>query len=182
MQSVKALKLHAVQWAAILVYRLLEKLDAESRKHLDLADSGADMLTFKALTTFMDSRGRALESSDDQSEASTPKMTSREVHREAYSSTVDHSASCQMKEWNWLHSITQCDCAKQLGTRERKTVAIRLNLCTNFLRRHSAPDCLLNSAAALATTDIIHQCTLIVQSSVNIRWTLCASVNNNGWH
>ena len=80
-------------------------------------------------------------------------------------------------------SLSQkCDCVKQLGTRERKTVAIRLNLCTNFPRRHSAPDCLLNSAAALATTDIKNQCTLIVQSSVNIRWTLCASVNNNGWH
>ena len=97
MQALEALMLPVDHWDAILVYWLLEKLDAESRKHFELAHPGTDVLTFKELTTFMDRRGRALESSRDQPEASNPKTTPKKVHQETYSSTVEHSASCQMK-------------------------------------------------------------------------------------
>ena len=42
------------QWDAILVYWVLEKLDAESRKQFELAHPGTDVLTFNELTTFID--------------------------------------------------------------------------------------------------------------------------------
>ena len=109
-----------------------------------MADPGTDVLTFKTfkeLTTFMDRRSRALESSGDLAEASAPKTTPKKVHQEAYSSTVEHSASCQMKECNGSHSISQCDRYKQLGTRERKTVVRKLKLCMNCLGRHFVADC-----------------------------------------
>ena len=139
-QALEALGLPVDQWDAILVYWLLEKLDAESRKQFELAHPGTDVLTFKELTTFMDRRSRALESSGDQHEASVPKTTPKKVLQEAYSSTVEHSASCQMKECSGSHSISQCDRYKQLGTRERKTVR-KLKLCMNCLGRHFVADC-----------------------------------------
>ena len=95
-QALEALMLPVNHWDAILVYWLLEKLDAESRKQFELAHPGTDVLTFKELTTFMDRRSRALESSGDQ--PSTPKTTPKKVLQETYSSTVEHSTSCQMKE------------------------------------------------------------------------------------
>ena len=139
-QALEALMLPVNSWDAILVYRLLEKLDAESGKQFELAHPGTDVLTFKELTTFMDRRSRALESSGDQPEVSTPKTTPKKVHQEAYSSTVEHSASCQMKECSGSHSISQCDRYKQLGTRERKTVVRKLKLCMNCLGRHFVAD------------------------------------------
>ena len=99
------------------------------------------MLTFKELTTFKDRRSCALESSGDQPEVSTPKTTPKKVHQEAYSSTVEHSANCQMKECSGSHSISQCDRYKQLGTREKKAVVRKLKLCMNCLGRHSVADC-----------------------------------------
>ena len=105
----KPSRLPANQWDAILVYWLLEKLDAESRKQFELAHLGTDVLTFKELTAFMDRRSCALESSGDQPEVSTPKTTPKKVHQEAYSSTVEHSTGCQMKECNGSQSISQCD-------------------------------------------------------------------------
>ena len=140
-QALEALGLPVDQWDAVLVYWLLEKLDAESRKQFQLAHPGTDVLTFKELTTFMDRRSRALESSGDQYEASVPKTTPKKVLQEAYSSTVEHSASCQMKECNGSHSISQCDRYKQLGTRERKAVVRKLKLCMNCLGRHFVADC-----------------------------------------
>ena len=88
-QALEALRLPVNQWDAILVYWLLE-----SRKQFELAHPGTDVSTFKELTTFMDRRSRALESSGDQPEVSTAKTTPKKVHQEAYSSTVEHSASC----------------------------------------------------------------------------------------
>ena len=96
-QALEALRLPVNHWVAILAYWLLENLDAES----ELAHPGTDVLTFKELTTFMEVvRSRALESSGDQPEASTPKTTPKKVLQEVYSSTVDHSTNCQMKECN----------------------------------------------------------------------------------
>ena len=140
-QALEALMLPVKHWDAIPVYWLLEKLDAESRKQFELAHPGTDVLTFKELTTFMDRRSRALESSGDQPEASTPKTTPKKVHQEAYSSTVEHSAYCQMKERSGLHLISQCDRYKQLGTREKKAVVMKLKLCMNCLGRHLVADC-----------------------------------------
>ena len=140
-QALEALRLPVNHWDAILVYWLLEKLDAESRKQFELAHPGTDVLTCKELTTFMDRRSRALESSGDQPEASTPKTIPKKVLQEVYSSTVDHFTSCQMKECNGSHSISQCDRYKQLGTRERKTVVGKLKLCMNCLGRHFVADC-----------------------------------------
>ena len=140
-QALEALGLPVDQWDAILVYWLHEKLDAESRKQFELAHPGTDVLTFKELTTFMDRRSRALESSSHQHEASVPKTTPKKVFQEAYSSTVEHSASCQMKECNGSHSIFQCDRFKQLGTRERKAVVSKLKLCMNCLGQHFVADC-----------------------------------------
>ena len=54
-QALEALRLPVNQWDAILVYRLLEKLDVESRKQFELAHPGTDVLT-----TLMDRRSRAL--------------------------------------------------------------------------------------------------------------------------
>ena len=108
-QALEALRLPVNHSDAKLVYWLMEKLDAESRKQFELAHPGTDVLTFKEFTTFMDRRSCALESSGDQPEASTPKTTPKKVLQEAYYSTVDHSTSCQMKECNGSHSITQCD-------------------------------------------------------------------------
>ena len=140
-QALEALMLPVNHWDAILVYWQLEKLDAESRKQFELAHPGTDVLTFKELTTFMDRRSRALESSGDQPEASTPKTTPKKVNQEAYFSTVEHSASSRMKECSRSHSISQCDLYKQLGTRERKTVVRKLKLCMNCLGRHYVADC-----------------------------------------
>ena len=140
-QALEALRLPVDHWDAILVYWLLEKLDSESRKQVELTHTGTDVLTFKELTTFMDRRSRALESSGDHPEVSTAKTTPKKVHQEAYSSTVDHSTSCQMKECNGSYSISQCDRYKQLGTRERKTVVRKLKLCMNCLGRHFVADC-----------------------------------------
>ena len=69
----KVLRLPVNHCYAMLVYWLLEKLDAESRKQFELAHRGTDLLTFKELTTFMDKRSRALESSGDQP---TPQLLS----------------------------------------------------------------------------------------------------------
>ena len=93
-QAQEALRIPVNQWDAILVYWLLEKLDAESKKQFELAHPGTNVLTFKELSTFMDRRCRALESSGDHPDVSTPKK----VHQEDYSSTVKHSACCQVKE------------------------------------------------------------------------------------
>ena len=140
-QALKALRLPVNHWDAILVYWPLEKLDAEPRKQFELAHLDTDVLTFKEFTTFMDRRSRALESSGDQPEASTSKTTPKKVLQAAYSSTVDHSTSCQMKACNGSHSISQCDRYKQLGTREKKTVVRKLKLCMNCLGRHFVADC-----------------------------------------
>ena len=63
------------------------------------------------------------------------------MHQEPYSSTVENSATCQVKECNGSHSFPQCDRYKQLGTRERKVVVRNLKLCMNCLRRHFVADC-----------------------------------------
>ena len=89
----------------------------------------------------MDRRSCALESSCDQPEASASKATPKKVHQQAYSSTVEHSASCQMKVCSGSHSISQCNRYKQLGTRERKALMRKLKLCMNCLWRHSVADC-----------------------------------------
>ena len=141
MQALEALMLPVDHWDAILVYWLLEQMDAESRKQFELAHPGTDVLTFKELTTFMDKRSRALQSSGDQPEASILKTTPKKVHQESSSSTVEHSASYQMKECNGSHSISQCDRYKQLGTRERKAVVRKLKLYMNCLSRHFVADC-----------------------------------------
>ena len=112
-QALEALMLPVNHWDAIFLYWLLEKLDAESRKQFELAHPGT----------------------------SSPKTTPRKVHQEAYSSTVEHSASCQMKECSGSHSISQCDRYKQLGTREKKAVVRKLKLCMNCLGRHFVADC-----------------------------------------
>ena len=140
-QALEALGFPVDHWDAILVYWRLEKLDAESMNQFELALPGTDVLTFKELTTFMDRRSRALEASGDQPEASTPKTTPKKVFQDAYSSTVERSTSCQMKECNGSHSISQCDRYKQLGTRERKTMVRKLKLCMNCLGRHFVADC-----------------------------------------
>ena len=140
-QALEALRLPVNHWDAILVYWLLEKLDAESRKQFELAHLGTDVLTFKELTTFMDRRSRALESSGDQPEASTPKTTPKKVLQGVYTSTVNHSTNGQMKECNGSHSISQCDRYKQQGLLERKTVVRKLKLCMNCLGRHFVADC-----------------------------------------
>ena len=46
-QALEALRLPLSQWDAILVYCLLAKLDAESRKQFELACPGTDVLTIK---------------------------------------------------------------------------------------------------------------------------------------
>ena len=74
-QALEVLMLPVNHWDVILIYCLLEKLDAESRKQFELAHPGTDVLTFKELTTFMDRRSRALETSGDQPEVSTLKTT-----------------------------------------------------------------------------------------------------------
>ena len=89
----------------------------------------------------MDRRSRALESSGDQPEVSTPKTTPTKMHQEAYSSTVEHSASCQMKECCGSHSFSQCNRYKQLGTREKKAVVRKIKRCMNLLGRHFLADC-----------------------------------------
>ena len=140
-QALEALMLPVDQWDAILVYWVLEKLDAESRKQFELAHPGTDVLTFNELTTFIDRRSRALESSGtQQTEAFTPK-TPKKVLQEVYSSTVEQSSGCQMRECNGSHSISQCDRYKQLGTKERKAVVKKLKLCLNCLGRHFVADC-----------------------------------------
>ena len=140
-QALEALMLPVDQWDAILVYWVLEKLDAESRKQFELAHPGTDVLTFNELTTFIDRRSRALESSGtQQQEAFTPK-TPKKVLQEVYSSTVEQSSGCQMRECNGSHSISQCDGYKQLGTKERKAVVKKLKLCLNCLGRHFVADC-----------------------------------------
>ena len=78
-QALEALMLPVDQWEEILVHWLLEKLDAESRKHFELAHPGTDVLTFKELTTFMDRQSHALESSGDQPEASVSKTTPKKL-------------------------------------------------------------------------------------------------------
>ena len=78
-QALEALMLPVDQCGTILVYWLLEKLDAESRKQFELANPGTSVLTFNEITTFMDRRSRALESSGDQPEASAPKTTPKNV-------------------------------------------------------------------------------------------------------
>ena len=88
-QALQALRFSVNQWDAILVYWLLEKLDAESRKQFELAHPGTDVVKFKELSTFMDRRNRALESNGDQPEVSTPKTIPKKVHQEAYSSTAE---------------------------------------------------------------------------------------------
>ena len=140
-QALEALMLPVDHWDAILVYWLLEKLEAESRKHFEFAHPGTDVLTFKELTTFMDRRSRAMEASGDQPEASVPKTTPKKVHQKSYSSTVEHPESCQMKECSGSHSTSQCDRYKQLGTREKVAVVRKLKLCLNCLGRHFVADC-----------------------------------------
>ena len=46
-----------------------------------------------------------------------------------------------MKEGNGSHSISQCDCYKQLGSRERKAVVRKLKLCMNCLGRCFVAEC-----------------------------------------
>ena len=52
-QALEALRLPVDHWDAILVYWLLDKLDAESRKQFELAHAGTDVLKIKELTTFI---------------------------------------------------------------------------------------------------------------------------------
>ena len=54
-QALKALRLPVDQWDVILVYWLLEKLDAESREQFVLTLHGTDVITCKQLTTSKDS-------------------------------------------------------------------------------------------------------------------------------
>ena len=89
----------------------------------------------------MERRSRALETSGDQPEASNPKTTSKKMHQEAYSSTVEHSANCQTKECSGSPSISPCDRYKQMGTREKKAVVKKLKLCMNCLGRYFVADC-----------------------------------------
>ena len=105
-QALETLRLPVNQWDAIIVYWLLEKLYAKSWKQLEVAHLGTIVLTFKKLNTFMDRRSRALESSGDQPEISTPETTPKKVHQGAYSSTVEHSARCQMKECELSHELS----------------------------------------------------------------------------
>ena len=48
-------------WNAIFVHSLSEKMDPESRKQWQLDHSGTDLLTWKQLAKFLDTRSRALE-------------------------------------------------------------------------------------------------------------------------
>ena len=89
----------------------------------------------------MDKQSCTLGSSGDQPELSNPKTTPKKVHQEAYSSTVEHSVSCQMKEYSGSPSISQCDRYKKLATRERKAMVRKLKLCMNCLGRHFVADC-----------------------------------------
>ena len=59
-QALEALMLPVDQGDAILVYWLLENLDAELRKQFELARPGTDVLTMKELTTFMNRIGMQL--------------------------------------------------------------------------------------------------------------------------
>ena len=68
-------------------------------------------------------------------------VTDSTDEKEAYYSTVGHSASCQMKECKGPHSISQCDRYREVGARERKHVARKLKLCMNCLERHFVADC-----------------------------------------
>ena len=79
----------------------------------ELAHPGSYVLTFKEMTTFMNRRNCELESSGSQSEASIAETTPKNMHQEAYSSTVEHFASCQIKESNGSHSTSQCDRYRQ---------------------------------------------------------------------
>ena len=189
-KALEAMMLPVYQGDAILMYWVLEKLDAESNKQFELVHPVTDVLTFKEFTKFMDRRSRAMESSGDQPEASVLKTTPRKVHQEAYSSTVGHSVSCQMKECNGYHSISQCDRYNQFDTRERKAAVGKLKLCMNCLGRHFVVDC--QSKFSCRTCNGMHHISLHFDLPVEaarwcderckIEWSVSASVNSNGWY
>ena len=127
----------------------------------------------------MDRRSHTLESSGDQPEFSTRKTTPKKMHQEAYSSTVEHSTSCQMKDCGGSHSISLCDCFKQLGPREKEAVARKLKLCMRVVVQlpHFQPEA-SHITALWSSSRAAKWC----NKWCNIQWSLCACFNSNGWH
>ena len=61
LRALKELEQPVDHWDAILVHSLSEKMDPESRKQWQLDHPGTELLTWKQLSKFLDTRSRALE-------------------------------------------------------------------------------------------------------------------------
>ena len=102
------------QWDAILVYWVLKKLDAESRKQFEIVHPGTDVLTFSEQTSFIDRRSRALESSGTQQpEAFTPKTPKKE--RQAVVKKLKLCLNCLGR-----HFVADCPSNFQLQNLQRE--------------------------------------------------------------
>ena len=117
-------------------------MDAESRRQWQLDNPGSDLLTWKKLETFLDTRSRALECGGSVKAAAQPDKDSNKVSGGArtvqgYQATVVCCDFCSED-----HRLHACPQFKRMTVTDRFNLVKKKRACFNCLSPdHSASEC-----------------------------------------
>ena len=126
------------QWDSLLVFWLSEKMDPESRKQWQLAHPGTELLTWNQLAEFLNTRSRALESSNSKP---IPQQANNQNARERHSHVYTASVSC-VDGCNEEHKLHECLKFKTLSVPERFRIVKAKRGCYNCLQiGHNVSKC-----------------------------------------
>ena len=127
-------------WDAILVHSLSEKMDPESRKQWQLDHPGTDLLTWKQLSKFLDTRSRALEIGGSKLSGQVNATQNPQRPDERIQSYSVSSPSCENCSED--HKLNSCPQFRAISVANRHQFVIGKRLCFNCLHPdHSSKDC-----------------------------------------
>ena len=130
------------QWDSLLVFWIGDKMDAESRRQWQLDNPGSDLLTWKKLETFLDTRSRALECGGSvkaaaQSDKDSNKVSGGARTVQGYQATVVCCDLCSED-----HRLHACPQFKRMTVTDRFNLVKKKRACFNCLSPdHSASEC-----------------------------------------
>ena len=125
-------------WDPLLVFWLCDKMDPESRKQWELDNPGTELLTWKQLSKFLDTRSRALETSGTKMVSITNQsQPPREKRVQVYTASTVCSQNCTEE-----HKLHACPQFKQMSIPDRYNCVKSNRACFNCLQSgHSASKC-----------------------------------------
>ena len=139
LRAVTELRQPVEHWDAILVHSLSEKMDPESRKQWQMDHSRTDLLTWKQLAKFLDTRSRALEIGGSKPSGQVNATQNAQRPDKRIQSFSVSSLSCENCSED--HKLNSCPQFKAMSVANRHQFVKGKSLCFNCLQPdHSTKD------------------------------------------